>query len=62
MELQLDDGVEMVAGFQAGAARAGGMERRRPKGAAIKAALFACSPEMLLRPKVEAIAPASTDW
>ena len=54
-------GVEMVAGFWAGAASAAGMGSRRPKGAAIKAAQFACAPEMLLRPEVEAIAPALTD-
>ena len=36
-------GVEMVAGFRAGAASTAGTGRRRPKGAAIKAAQFANS-------------------
>ncbi len=54
-------GVEMAAGFWAGAASAAGTGRRRPKGAVIKAAQFACAPEMFLRHEVEAIAPALTD-
>ena len=52
----------MVAGFRAEAARAVGLGRRLPKGAAIKEAQFACTPEMLLHHKVEVIAPALTDW
>ncbi len=53
--------MEMVAGSRAGATSAAGTGRRRPKGAAIKAAQFTCTPEMFLRRKVEAIAPALTD-
>ncbi len=53
-------GVEMVGGFWAGAARAARTGRRRPKGAATKAAQFACAPKMLLH-HVEANVPALTD-
>ena len=55
-------GVEMVTGFWAGATSTAGTERRRPKGAVIKAAQFACAPEMLLHREVEAIVPALTEW
>ncbi len=52
----------MVAGFRAGAVSAAGTGRRWPKGTAIKAAHFACAPEIFLHHEVEAIAPALKDW